>query len=621
MTDTYDIVACGALHSVAIKEDRTMVQWGNDGDNENQGFPEGVKVSAVSCGGGHSVAIKEDGTMVQWGNDDVNQSQGFPEGVKVKAVYCGGPQSVAIKEDGTMVQWGSDNVNQRQGFPEGVKVKAVSCGNAHSVAIKEDGTMVQWGNNDDNQSQGFPQGLKVNAVSCGSGHSVAIKEDGTMVQWGNDDVNQSQGFPEGVKVKAVYCGGPQSVAIKEDGTMVQWGSDNVNQRQGFPEGVKVKAVSCGNAHSVAIKEGGTMVQWGDNELYQSQGLPGTESATPVARQIDFSTTSSASPVARQIDFSGTPSASPVARQLDFSRTEPTLTDENDSNLNPKFTQNVRIESYVGRATAYPREPVFDIVGQQDVSIEDFLLEDLGNNIVFRHAGNQYGIPLQSILKKLQNGEALFYECTREFTMQENFGTFEFNQIYAKPYVEIALASRFYIPFENFQKIASIPTHVLWELTPTDKVIKNAASRSSVLQGGPIMSQLHCQAGSDLTVFAMNPFTLIPKSEPAINNETEEETFVNVKMGEEITQIDITDSRTFDAVRSKYAALKQMTPSSIQFIFGARIVTDYLKNVIPGVTILARTISGARRRTYKKGRKISGPRTRTYKKRAHKSKSS
>jgi hypothetical protein len=237
--------------------------------------------------------------------------------------------------------------------------------------------------------------------------------------------------------------------------------------------------------------------------------------------------------------------------------------------------------------------------RRNVSIEDFLLEDPGNNIVFRYAGKQYGIPLQSIFKKLQNDEALFYECTREFTMAENYGTFEFNQIYAKPYVEIALASRFYLPFENFQQIASIPTHVLWELTPTNKIIKNAASRASVLAGGPVMSQLHCQAGSDLSVFTMKPFTIMSNSEPEAEEEEEEETFVNVKMGEDITKIDITDSKTFDAVRSKYAALKQKSPTSIQFIFGAGPVQDYSKNVIPGVTILARQVSGARRRTYRK----------------------
>ena len=71
------------------------------------------------------------------------------------------------------------------------------------------------------------------------------------------------------------------------------------------------------------------------------------------------------------------------------------------------------------------------------------------------------------------------------------------------------------------------------------------------------------------------------------------------MGEDITKIDITDSKTFDAVRSKYAALKQKNPATIQFIFGAGPVQDYSKNVIPGVTILARQVSGARRRTYRK----------------------
>ena len=123
-----------------------------------------------------------------------------------------------------------------------------------------------------------------------------------------------------------------------------------------------------------------------------------------------------------------------------------------------------------------------------------------------------------------------------------------------------------------------------------------------------MSQLHCQAGSDLTVFTLKAFLLEPATritttraatmttaKPSENEEEAEETFVTVKQGEEKTQIDITENRTFDAVRAKYAEIKSLNPSEIQFIFGAGPVVDYSKNVIPGTTILARRLTGGRRK--------------------------
>ena len=416
--------------------------------------------------------------------------------------------------------------------------------------------MVQWGHNDDGQRDDFPEGIKVRAVACGDNHSVAIKEDGTMVQWGSNDDDQRTDFPEGIKVKAVACGGGFSVAIKEDGTMIQWGATDLGQRTVFPEGMKVRAVACGFRHSVAIKEDRTMVQWGYDSDSRRVGFPSRETSTA-----------------------------------------PTLKGRTDPNLTPTFTTVVRPHSYVSKATAYPKVSVFDIVGQEDVPIDEYILADPGNHFVFRHDGKNYGIEIIPILQRITNGEGIFYECTREFNMAVAYGTFDFKDIYAQPYIEIPLASRFYIPFQEFQQIVSIPTHVLWEIVPTGKVLKHAASRSSVIAGGPVMSQLHCQAGSDLSVFTIKPFTLASDSAPVVTSSVE--LYVNVKMGETTDRIDITTDNTYDAVRSKYATLKNMNPNTIQFIYGGGPVRDYSVHVTPGTTIIARQIGGGRRRTYRR----------------------
>lgn len=297
-------VSCGSEFSVAIKNDGTMKQWGNDTEKEREGFPEGINVSSVACGGLHSIGIKDDGTAIQWGNQKQNQRQGFPEGLKAKAVACGSAHTVAIKEDGTISQWG-DTFQYQLGHEfnpaeptkttkrvkesgkfimkpirEGktlnditsLRFKGIACGYSYSVGILEDDTLVQWGNEGNSEMKGFPQGVKVKSLSCGFAHSVAIKEDGTLLQWGEELGKQKDGFPTGT-FKSIACGGSHSVAIKEDGTLVQWGDDRNKQRIGFPSGT-FKSIACGKYHSVGITTDGNVVQWGNDGGNIRKDIPG-----------------------------------------------------------------------------------------------------------------------------------------------------------------------------------------------------------------------------------------------------------------------------------------------------------------------------------------------------------
>ena len=148
-------IACGYSYSVGILEDGTLVQWGNEGNSEMKGFPQGIKVKAVSCGFAHSVAIKEDGTLIQWGEELGNQKKDFPTTGTFKSIACGSAHTVAIKEDGTLVQWGDDRNKQRVGFPSGT-FKAIACGKSHIVGITTDGNVVQWGNDGGNIRKDIP---------------------------------------------------------------------------------------------------------------------------------------------------------------------------------------------------------------------------------------------------------------------------------------------------------------------------------------------------------------------------------------------------------------------------------------------------------------------------------
>src|SRR6266403_887881 len=69
-------------------------------------------VIAVAAGGSHSLALKNDGTVVAWGDNSAGQSS-VPTGPgTVIAVAAGGYHSLGLRNDGTVVAWGDDSYGQ-----------------------------------------------------------------------------------------------------------------------------------------------------------------------------------------------------------------------------------------------------------------------------------------------------------------------------------------------------------------------------------------------------------------------------------------------------------------------------------------------------------------------------
>src|SRR5687767_3244865 len=65
------------------------------------GFVAAGLFSGMTCGSYHSLALKQDGTVVAWGQTSV------PAGLSnVVAVAAAADNSLALKSDGTVVGWG-----------------------------------------------------------------------------------------------------------------------------------------------------------------------------------------------------------------------------------------------------------------------------------------------------------------------------------------------------------------------------------------------------------------------------------------------------------------------------------------------------------------------------------
>ena len=277
-------VAGAGSHIAAIKTDSTLWTWGWNalgqlGTNNqlNRSSPVqtvsgGTNWKQVACGAVHTSAIKTDGTLWTWGsnssgrlgtNNQLNRSspvQTIAGGNNWKHVACGSSHTVAIKTDGTLWGWGhntsgrlGDDTTVSKSSPVqtvsgGTTWKQVACGSSHTVAIKTDGTLWTWGTNTNGQLgdnttvdksspvQTVSGGTTWKQVAGGAAHTAAIKTDGTLWLWGlntngrlgtNNELNSSspvQTIAGGNNWKHVACGDEHTIALKTDGTLWTWGS-------------------------------------------------------------------------------------------------------------------------------------------------------------------------------------------------------------------------------------------------------------------------------------------------------------------------------------------------------------------------------------------------------------
>ncbi len=147
-------VASGGRHLLALTRSGMIVGWGANNYGQTTGVPSGnlvytngvvllaghvlSNVVAIAAGHSHSVALKNDGTVVVWGNGTYGQTN-VPSGLSnVVAIALGGNESanqvLAVKADGKMVAWGGSNAqtNVPPSLTNGV-VAAV--GSAHSLGL------------------------------------------------------------------------------------------------------------------------------------------------------------------------------------------------------------------------------------------------------------------------------------------------------------------------------------------------------------------------------------------------------------------------------------------------------------------------------------------------------
>jgi alpha-tubulin suppressor-like RCC1 family protein len=351
-------IAGGTYHTIALKNDGTVWTWGNnikgqlgDGTTAHQSSPVQVKsadgtpltnIIRIAGGSSHTIALKNDGTVWNWGYNWAGQlgggtaTEGSSSPVQVKladgtplaniiGIAGGTSHTIALKNDGTIWTWGDneygklgDGTTMERKNPVQVKLTdgtpltsmtSIAGGYSHTIAVKNDGTVWAWGYNDSgqlgdgtNNENHYPIQAKladetpltnIIGIAAGGDHTIALKNDGSVRTWGwnfhgqlGEGTYTDRYYPTKIIIDPMEAsaGSEHSVYLKSDGTVWTWGNnvygqlgDGTTTNRLYSVQVKladntpltnVIGITAGHLHTTALRTDGTVWAWGSNSKGQ-----------------------------------------------------------------------------------------------------------------------------------------------------------------------------------------------------------------------------------------------------------------------------------------------------------------------------------------------------------------
>jgi hypothetical protein len=247
-------------HSLALRNDGTVVAWGWNEDGQTS-VPSGLNdVIAIAAGNAHSLALREDGTVVAWGWNGYGQTQVPPEATDVVGITAGSYHNLALKRDGTVIGWGDDAYGALDIPLDLTDVAQVAAGDGLSYALLSNGTVRAWGSGGLGPVTVPPGLANVVQIAAAHTHGLALKFNGEVEGLGPDTGWGETLPPSGLdNVLQVSAGYMFSLALRNDGSVVAWGRDDYGQTT-VPEGLgDTKMVAAGGFHALALAYSPTLM--------------------------------------------------------------------------------------------------------------------------------------------------------------------------------------------------------------------------------------------------------------------------------------------------------------------------------------------------------------------------
>jgi alpha-tubulin suppressor-like RCC1 family protein len=262
----YSVIALNPLGAVTSAPVRLTVAqvaaWGghNVGSDERVfKVPAGLSnVIALSASAWHVLALRQDGSVVGWGDGTGGKLQVPPSATNLVAVAAGGEFSLGLRADGSVLVWGGRSYGVNPPPPGLTNVVQIAAAYSWALALKADGTVAQWGTYIGGYMKPPPLGLSnVVQIAAGTRHALALLRDGRVVAWGEGDWGEVTPPPELGNVVSILAG-DSCLALRDDGTAVEWWPGHLPS----PIGDHLVAIGMGYFHRVGLREDGTVVSWG-----------------------------------------------------------------------------------------------------------------------------------------------------------------------------------------------------------------------------------------------------------------------------------------------------------------------------------------------------------------------
>ena len=220
-------------------------------------LPDGLtNIIAISAGAVHALALRQDGTVVAWGNEAASALgvTNTPADLNnVMAVSAGDDFSLALLGNGQVMGWGNGSCAH---VPEYVHdVKALSAAAHRCLALKNDGTVVEWGS---------PPTLPATvanaaAIAVAGDYSLITRRDGSVQLYGSPARTLSHAPTNTI----LAAGDTACYALVSNATVI---SLTTEQPQPPPNLRNVLNLSARNGRYLALHLDGSVTAWGNVEV-------------------------------------------------------------------------------------------------------------------------------------------------------------------------------------------------------------------------------------------------------------------------------------------------------------------------------------------------------------------